>query len=188
MTKSLNSFWHTWKIISLLSLAFLLLNCTEAEVENDSSFSDTMPDEQADSLTIYAYSGDFLEYKLTAYHIDKYYDDKITFADTVYIETYNQDNSIGSSLYCDRAELNETNNILTGYGHVVINSENGILKTPYIIWDRNSDLVTAKNGVTVIRENNILHGQELKTDINLEEIEMIKVSAEGTLDEMDINW
>ena len=67
-------------------------------------------------------------------------------------------------------------------------SENGILKTPYLIWNRNTDEIYAKNGVVLERKDNIIRGSEMETDINLNNIKMLKVSAEGKLNEKDINW
>jgi LPS export ABC transporter protein LptC len=183
-----NNYFNILKTVSFILLALLLVSCQGAPDIDEVDFSENLPDEQADSIMIYAYTDSVLDYKLNAFHIDKFYDLQLTIADTVYIETFNPDSSVRSTLYCDKAELDESRNILTGLGNVMIKSENGILKTSYIIWDRNSDSVLAKNGVTVIRDDNILRGEELKTDINLDEIEMVKVSAEGKLDEVDIDW
>jgi LPS export ABC transporter protein LptC len=188
MMKLWKNYLPSLKLISSILLLLLLLSCREEPVIENINFAENIPDEQADSLVIFAYNGSVLDYQLRAQHLDKFYDMQITLADTVYIETYDAEGLVSSSLYCDKAELDETKNLLTGYGNVVIQSENGILKTPYIIWDRNTDIVTAKKGVILIRDGNILKGEELKTDINLNEIEMIKVSAEGTLDERDIDW
>lgn len=188
MKKLWKAYLPIWKLTSTVLLFLLMISCAGEPASDNFSFSENIPDEQADSLIIYAYNGDILDYQLTAHQLDKFYDEQITLADTVFIETYSPDGVVSSSLYCDKAELDETKNLLIGYGNVVITSENGILKTPYIIWDRTSDIVTAKEGVILIRDDNILYGEELKTDINLNEIEMIKVSAEGTVDETDIDW
>jgi len=176
------------KTASLIILILTVLSCDKKQETAESLFNGKVPDEQADSVKIFAYTNDLLDYELNAFHIDKYYNTQQTFADTVLISTYNPDSSLKSTLYCDRAEMDESRNILIGTGNVKIKSENGILKTQYLIWDRNTNNVFAKDGVTIIRDDNILRGEELKTDINLNDIEITRVSAEGKLDEVDIDW
>jgi len=182
------NFLTTSQKASSIIIIVLLISCGQQQESSKFDFSEDLPDEQADSLTVFAYNDSLLIYKLSAFHLDKYYKKQMTIADTVFVETYNADATVRSSLYCDKAEVDETRNILTGTGNVIISSENGILRTSHIIWDRNTDEVLAKGGVTVIRDNNILRGEELRTDIDLKNIEMIEVSAEGQLDEVDIDW
>ena len=112
----------------------------------------------------------------------------LTIADTVFIKTFKPDGNIKSTISCQKAEMDEKKNQLIGTGNVVVKSENGILKTPYLIWNRNTDEIYAKNGVVLERKDNIIRGSEMETDINLNNIKMLKVSAEGKLNEKDINW
>ena len=131
---------------------------------------------------------DIIDYELEATHIDRFYKKKLTLADSIFITTFNPDGSIKSTLSSDKAEMDEAKNILTAIDNVIVKSENGIMKTPFLIWNKNTDEFYAKNGVTLIREDNVLQGQEMKTDGNLERIEIIKVSAEGKIDESEIDW
>jgi len=181
-------FWQNlsrfWKIVNLI----VLISCTFSEESFSGKKDSNFPDEEADSVKIISMIKDVIDYELTATHIDRFYKTKLTFADSIFITTFNPDGSIKSTLSSDKAEIDETKNILTAIDNVIVKSENGIMKTPFLIWNKNTDELHAKNGVTLIREDNILRGLEMKTDGNLDRIEIIKVSAEGKIDEGEIDW
>ena len=174
-------------ILSLTSLIFLF-SCTGNEEDYDMPISGKMPDEQADSIRIISTTKDVIDYELTAVHFYKYYSTKQTFADTVFVTFFNVDGSVKSTLKCNKAEVNDAKNTLTGIGDVVVVSENGTMKAPLIVLDRNSNTLYAKNGVILIREDNVLKGEEMKSDLDLDRVEITKVSAEGKLNEDEVNW
>ena len=179
-----NSF-HTLKIISII---ILIISCQKQEIPQNLPIEDKIPDEIADSIRVVTTTGETIDYILEAVHMYKYYDTKQTFVDTVFVTFYNPDESVKSTLKCNKAEVNDAKNTLTGIGNVVVKSENGILKAPYMILDRNTNHIYASQGVILIRGENILYGEEMETDLNLDRVEITKVSAEGKLDEDEINW
>jgi len=150
--------------------------------------SGKIPDEQADSIKIISTNKDMIDYELTAVHYYKYYSTKQTFADTVFVTFFNIDGSVKSTLKCNKAELDDAKNTLTGIGDVVVVSENGTMKAPLIELDRNSNTLYAKNGVILIREENVLKGEEMESNLDLDRVEIIKVSAEGKLNEDEVSW
>ena len=174
-------------ILSLSSLLFLF-SCTGNEEASNMPISGRIPDEQADSVKIISTNKDVIEYELTATHIYKYYSTKQTFADTVFVTFFDVDGSVKSTLKCNEAEVDDTNNTLTGIGDVVVISENGTMKAPLIILDRNTNTLYARNGVILIREDNILKGEEMESNLDLDRVEITKVSAEGKLNEDEVNW
>lgn len=174
-------------ILSLSSLLFLI-SCIEKDNASNMPISGTIPDEQADSIRIISTSKNVIDYELTAVHFYKYYSTKQTFADTVFVTFFNENGSIKSTLKCNKAEVNDAKNTLTGIGNVIVISENGTLKAPLIILDRNTNILYAKNGVTLIREDNVLIGEEMESNLDLDRVEITKVSAEGKLNEDEINW
>lgn len=173
--------------LSLCNLLFLI-SCTEKDVASNMPISGTIPDEQADSIRIISTTKNVIDYELTAVHFYKYYSTKQTFADTVFVTFFNEDGSMKSTLKCNKAEVNDAKNTLTGIGDVIVISENGTLKAPLIILDRNTNILYAKNGVTLIREDNVLIGEEMESNLDLDRVEITKVSAEGKLNEDEINW
>ncbi|OQX72053.1 MAG: LPS export ABC transporter periplasmic protein LptC [Candidatus Cloacimonas sp. 4484_275] len=176
-----------WKIIKV-SFGVILFACNSQTEKQIGKASPNLPDEIADSVTVISTDKNNIEYELTAVHIEKFRKKKLTVADSVFIKTFNIDGSVKSTISCNQAEMNETENILVGKGNVIVKSENGVLKTPYLIWNRNTDEIFAKNGVILERTDNIIRGSEMKTDINLNNIKMLKVSAEGKVNEKEIDW
>lgn len=174
-------------ILSLTNLLFLF-SCTGNEEDYDMPISSKMPDEQADSIRIISTTKDVIDYELTAVHFYKYYSTKQTFADTVFVTFFNVDGSVKSTLKCNKAELNDAKNTLTGIGDVVVVSDNGIMKAPLIVLDRNTSTLYAKKGVILIREDNVLKGEEMESNLDLDRVEITKVSAEGKLNEDEVNW
>ena len=180
-------------ILKILSIVFIvfLISCSQTEEDLFSQKNDEMPDQQSDYVTIITTNKEIIEQEITAVHIDRYTKKKLTIADTVLVKNFTPEGELQSTIYCDKAEIDDVKNILTGMGNVVVtdeNGDNGILKTPYLIWNRNNDEILAKDGVTLIRKESVLHGLEMVTDINLEKVKIIKVSAEGKIDDEKIDW
>jgi len=173
-------------ILSLSSL--FLISCTGDDEASNLPISGKIPDEQADSVRVISTSNNVIDYELTAVHFYKYYNTKQTFADTVFVTFFNVDGSVKSTLKCNEAEVNDARNTLTGIGDVVVVSENGTMKAPYMILDRNTNTLFAKKGVTLIREDNILIGEEMESNLDLNRVEITKVSAKGKLNEDEVNW
>jgi len=174
-------------ILSLSSLLFLS-SCTGNDEASNMPISGEIPDEQADSIKIISTNKDVIDYELTAVHFYKYYSTKQTFADTVFVTFFNVDGSVKSTLKCNKAELDDAKNTLTGIGDVVVVSENGTMKAPLMELDRSTNTLFAKRGVILIREDNVLKGEEMESNLDLDSVEITKVSAQGKLNEDEVNW
>ncbi len=174
-------------LITLSLISLFLISCEE-EVESNMPISGKIPDEQADSIRVISTTNNVIDYELTAVHFYKYYSTKQTFADTVFVTFFNVDGSVKSTLKCDKAEVNDAKNTLTGIGDVVVVSENGTMKAPFMILERNTNTLFAKKGVTLIRENNVLFGEEMESNLDLDRVEITKVSAQGKLNEDEVSW
>jgi len=161
--------------------------CEQPEEQIFEKIDGDYPDRWADSLLVVQTKGDVTEYEMFAIHMDSYSDKKLTLADTVTIKVFDKDGLLQTTLTCDKARIDDAKNTFTGLGNVVVDSENGNLKTEYLKWFRATDELHAKEGVIVTRGANKLWGEEMKTDINLDRIEITKVSAEGKIDEEDLD-
>ena len=173
-------------ILSLSSL--FMISCTGDDEASNMPISGKIPDEQADSIRIISTTKDVIDYELTAVHFYKYYSTKQTFADTVFVTFFNVDGSVKSTLKCNKAEVDDAKNTLTGIGDVVVVSQNGTMKAPLIVLDRNTNTLYARNGVILIREDNVLIGEEMESNLDLDRVEITKVSAHGKLNEDEVNW
>jgi LPS export ABC transporter protein LptC len=164
------------------------LSCSPREDKVIWIQNDGIPDEEADSLYIVVTNLDKIEYEMTAVRMQKYYDTKQTFVDTVFATFYDGIGQIKSTLSCDKAELDDASNTIICRGNVVLESENGIMKAPEAILNRNSEQIFAQKGVTLIRDDNVLYGAQMISDLKLENAEFRQVSAEGKLDAAEIDW
>lgn len=184
----MNRVYKNFLIILSLSSLLFLFSCMGNDEAFNMPISGKIPDEQADSVRVISTTKDVIDYELTAVHFYKYYSTKQTFADTVFVTFFNIDGSVKSTLKCNKAEVDDAKNTLTGIGDVVVVSENGTMKAPFIVLDRNTNVLYARNGVILIREDNILKGEEMESNLDLDRVEITKVSAEGKLNEDEVNW
>ena len=174
--------------IILFIFVIVVLSCQQQDTEQVMPIEGQVPDEQADSIRIIATTDSIIDYELTAVHMYKYYDTKQTFADTVFVQFYRKDGTIETTLQCDRSEIDDAKNTITGIGHVVVISENGTMKAPYAELNRNTEQITASKGVQMIRGENILYGEEMISDMRMDVVEITKVSGEGKLSEEDFDF
>lgn len=174
-------------ISSLVSFALAINGCEEVEEQTFEKIDGDYPDRWADSLLVVQTKGEFTEYEMFAVHMDTYSNKKLTLADTVTIKVFDKQGVLQTTLTCDKARIDDVKNTFTGTGNVVVTSENGTLKTEFLKWFRATDELIAEQGVEVTRGENKLWGEEMKTDINLNRIEITKVSAEGKIDEEDLD-
>ncbi len=173
-----------WKVSSFL----ILLSCTPPKQSKQTGLNGQIPDEQADSVYVISTTGNTIDYEMTAKFMYKFYDKKLTLADSVFITFFYEDGSIKSTFYSDKAEMDEVENKLVGVGNIIITSENGVMKAPRVVLDRNTNQLFASDGVTLIRSNNVLKGEQMRSDLNLDRAEIIKVSAEGELENEDFDF
>ncbi|MDP8219852.1 MAG: LPS export ABC transporter periplasmic protein LptC [Candidatus Stygibacter frigidus] len=173
-------------IISLL--IFLLGGCEDDLRVEMKSADKNIPDEQSDSVRVITMDKDIITMEMHARHIDRYYKRKETLIDSLYLQNFNEDGSLRSTLTCKNAIINETRNEVTCIGEVVVVSDNGRLEAPRLVWNRDTDKVQAEEGVKLKREDATLWGERMITDLELNNIEIIKVSAEGTVKSGSIAW
>ena len=179
-------FWQIFTITLLICSCFLI-GCEESGETSALLTQDNLPQKQADSVMVVTTNKNRIEQKLFANHLDEY-EDGLAILDSVYIENYNLDGTIKYTLRCDKAEVNQTEKILTAIDNVIIISENGVLKTSFLTFNQENELIHAPHDVLLTRNENTLYGKNLKTDIHFEKIEISHVSAEGKIDEATIDW
>jgi len=172
----------------LMFILLFLLSCTQEEEPENLPIAGKIPDEEADSLYVIITNKDKTDYEMTAVHMYKYYDTEQTFLDTVFVTFYNPDGTVKMTLRSDAAQIDDAENTITGKGNVVIVSSNGTMKAPEAVLNRNTEKIVASNGVTLIRNDNTLYGEEMVSDMKLEVAEFRKVSGEGKLDNEEIDW
>jgi len=178
------------RLVSFSLICVLIISLISCDISTDIALGKgqrVLPDEVADSVEVISMVGSFRESIMRAKYLERFYDSKITNIDTLFTETYETDGSLKYRLTCNKAEINEAKNIMTAMGKVVIISDNGVLRTEKLVWNQNSDIIITETDFVLVREDNTLRGQYLKTDLEFNNIEMKKIKGEGTLKEGDFN-
>lgn len=165
----------------------MLCGCQDSGSQMETISFENLPTKQADSIVVITTLLDRIEQKMFASHYDEY-EDGMVITENVFIENYQPDGSIKYTLKCDRAEVDDIKKIITAIGKVIITSEQGILETPYLIFNQQTDAIFAPHEVKLIRGDNILYGTSLKTDVHFEKIEIKSVSAEGKIGNEKFDW
>ena len=181
-----------YKILSAAFLSLivvLLLSACSSESEKYEELNlKNAPDEQSDSVHVIAMNGDKLEYILDAKHYSRYHKKKKVKADTIRVQTFNELGEKESVLIAEHADVDENKDIMIARRNVVIEAESGTLYCNYLQWDRRTDRIYARGKVILQRESNVINGHELRTDINLFKIEMVQVSAQGKINEENVDF
>ena len=126
--------------------------------------------------------------ELYAKRIQRFYEHHFFIADSVNIFSYNKDGVFSYSITCDSAYVDQKENIFTAMGRVVVVNPDGNLKTNLLKWNRSDDKLTAPGDVVLVHQDNIIIGTSLETNLNFDFIKLKEVSAEGSIDEENIDF
>lgn len=81
------------------------------------------------------------------------------FPEGIYLENFNQDLSIESSLVADYAYYNDSLKIWTVSGHVhALNTKGEQFDTPLLHWNQNTERIYSDSAITITRETSVIHG------------------------------
>jgi LPS export ABC transporter protein LptC len=176
-------------LLILSLVAGLLTGCGKSILDQKTPVLNRgLPDETSNNVNIYAYKKNKVDYILTADRIERYYDKKRLYAWKVRLVSYDEKNQIRSTIIADTTYVDEARNLVQAIGNVVFETPNGTIKSRIINWDRNIDEIYVPTKVTLIRDGNVLNGDNLRTDSNISFAEMTTVSAEGILKGDEIDW
>ncbi|MCF7920133.1 MAG: LPS export ABC transporter periplasmic protein LptC [Candidatus Cloacimonetes bacterium] len=179
-----------WKLFWLiLTVSLLAAGCTKDKMEPAGiEIAKGLPDEQSDGVNTITLNGNIVSMEMHARHIDRYYKKKETYIDSLFVKKFDEKGDLNSTLTCEKAKIDEATNIIVCEGNVVIVSDNGILRTPLLTWNRDTDGIIAENGFVMERGDDILRGDMMKTDMNMDKLEIINVSAEGKVKSGKVEW
>jgi LPS export ABC transporter protein LptC len=147
-----------------------------------------LPDETSYDVNVTQYTDNRSEYHLEAKKIERFHDRKLLYGYGVTLSTYDKEGKINTVIKADTTIVDDARNLILASGHTVMTTPNGTLSTTNIAWDRGVDEITAPSQVKLTRDGSVLHGQNLRTNSKLSFVEMDKVSAEGIVNQKDIDW
>jgi LPS export ABC transporter protein LptC len=183
------TFFSVCLLILLLIIAISVTGCDKSVLKQTTAvLSRSLPDETSNTVSIYEYDGNRIDYILTADRIERYYDSRKLNAWKVRIVTYDKMNKVKSTIVADTTYVDEARNLIQAMGNVVYATENGTIKSRLINWDRNVDEIYTPEKVTLIRGGSTLQGENLRTNAAISFAEMSSISAEGTVTKDEIDW
>ena len=95
------------------------------------------------------------------------------------MDFYNTEEKLISTLFADKAQINEQVNFLQAMGHVVVESDSGVtLYTDTLTWDNKKEVIFTEDSVMITTESNdTLYGVGFQSDINMEQWKILKPSG-----------
>jgi len=176
-------------LIACFTLLMLFQGCGKSVLNQTTEvLNRSLPDEISNNVSIYAYKDQKVDYLLTAAQMERFYDTRQLHAWKVRLVTYDKTGKVKSTITADTTFVDESRNLIQARGNVVYTTSNGIIKSDVINWDRNIDEIYSPTRVTLLRENNVLTGSQLRTNSTLSYAEMDSISAEGIVKPNEINW
>lgn len=182
---------NIWKrSLEALILALLLVAAAcDSKMETATSVLDrNLPDETSYNVKITQFNRDKIDYVLEAGKIERFYDRRMLNAYKVNITTFDAKGGGVSSLRADTTIVDDARNLIYANGNVFLSSSGGSISSRRMVWDRNADELFAPDKVTLVRDGNVLKGENLRTNTRIDFAEMDRVSAEGIFDEKDFDW
>ena len=177
-------------LISKLFLVSLILfiGCETSSKRPEVDMDKTAPDENSKIVEMKKYAGDKLEYMLKARNITRFYEQRKTIADSVYIVTIEEDTGVVSTVVCDTTIIDDNSNVIKGIGNVVfLYGDLRRIETDLALWDRTNDKIICPGVVDYWDDTTYLRGSNLVTNSKLEMTKMEKVSGKGVADEKNFS-
>lgn len=175
--------------ILLGGLCLLFFACGESKLGvSTPALGRDLPDETSRDVTITEFNGTKVDYILKAGKIERFYDRRILNAFKVDITAYDAKTGDISKIRADSTIVDDARNIIFANGNVQLDSPGGSITCSKLVWDRNMDLLTVPGKVTLVRDGNVLRGENLRTNSHIDNAEMDKVSAEGIFGEEYLDW
>jgi LPS export ABC transporter protein LptC len=146
--------------------------------------ADEMPDQESwDSKIIVSKDG-LITVIIRAGYIVIYDDKMLTLLDNgVHVYFYNEEGVITSTLVSDRGEVNDATNDLSGYGNVVIESEDGtVLESEEIHWTNETERIHTDVFVRITSPDEIIQGYGMESDANLSNYTIYRVTGQTRIE------
>ena len=173
----------------LLLLVILVSGCGKSILNQTTPvLNRSLPDETSNTISIYEYKEDKIDYILNASKIERFYNTQQLNAWNVRIVTYDIKQKVKNRISADTTYVDEARNFIKAIGNVVFETPNGTIKSRLINWDRNVDEIYTPEKVTLIKDDKILNGDNLRTNSTLSYAELSTITAEGIITSEEIDW
>jgi len=149
-----------------LFLALPLLQCTDPEIEHQTSITDRPSQELWDS-DIYITKLGTTNVKVRAGHISKFSEKELFILNQRVKADFFQENKHTSTLFADSAVILEEE-MIEAFGNVIVESDSGVtLTTEQLAYSQETEKITSDTFVTLTSDVDTLHGKGFISDPDL---------------------
>ena len=166
------------KRIPFILLIVIITNCN-TPIINDNQYEELAekPDQESWDVRITISNAGIKSADIKADYLEQFNDKGfITLENNVQIDFYNTEERHMSSLWADKAEINERTNFLQAIDNIIIKSDSGVtLYTDTLSWDNTKELIFTNDSVMITTEtNDTLYGIGFESDMNMERWKILK--------------
>ena len=165
------------KVFLVIMLNFFICCSTPLLIENNEEEIVERPDHESWDVQITITNSGKKRTYIRADHL-KQFDDKsfISLENNVKIDFYDANEEHISSLYSDKADINERTDYLRAIDNIIVESDSGItLFTDTLSWDNDRELVFTNDSVMITTEtNDTLYGIGFESDVNMERWKILR--------------
>jgi LPS export ABC transporter protein LptC len=168
-------------IIIVIPIVFLL-GCGTTANNSDDTIIETVeqPDQMSWDVYITITHSGQIRANIKADYLEQFNDNSSIFLeDNVKMNFYNTEERIISTLFADRAQINEQVNFLQATDNIIVESDSGVtLFTDTLTWDNEKEVIFTDDSVMITTESNdTLYGVGFQSDINMEQWKILKPSG-----------
>jgi len=174
----------------LISVSFFACVRGEDILKNSKKFKgkDELPEKTSDTVTLISLENEKIIWYLKAKHIIEFAKKKQIYAKEIEIYAFDDNDRIVSTMTADSARINEVKKMLEARSNVKILSENGVLETTKIYWNLANNSVFTQENVKITRGDNVMYGNNLYTDIELNSAKLDNIKGEGEVEAQKFNF
>lgn len=160
-------------------LFFIFLSCSSPVNNTEQNVIDDVekPDQMSWNVDIAITRAGKLQARIKADYLEQYSEKStISLEDNVKMDFYNSEEKLTSTVFADKARINENINFLQATDNIIVESDSGVtLYTDTLTWDNQKEVIFTEDSVMITTEaNDTLYGIGFQSDINMEQWKILK--------------
>jgi LPS export ABC transporter protein LptC len=133
---------------------------------------------QVDDLILKEYRNGNCQRSIQAQHLNMNESDKMIYLDKPEFTVFSQSSTPQSILTAEKSQINLRNNLIIITGNILLKLQNNTqFKTSKLFWDTAKKKFYTNVAVTIIKDNNLLQGENFEADENFDHIQVGRFSA-----------
>ena len=161
------------------TMVVLLLSCSSPVDNTESIITEPIekPDQMSWNVNISITHSGKIRANIKADYLEQYSDKTtISLENNVQIDFYNEEEKLITTLFADKANINERINFLQATENIIVESDSGVtLYTDTLTWDNEKEIIFTEDSVMITTESNdTLYGLGFQSDMNMERWKILK--------------